>query len=487
MEIWQTIQVLKRQGRGKKSIARELRISRTTVKRYWDQNSPPAYKREPQEKMLDPYAPQIKEMIANNFIGTRIFNEIGQMGYMGSITSLYRYLKQCRVDKYQAEKTTIHFETPPGKQMQYDWCEWSLPVGGVPIKVYFHQVLLSFSRYKFVTFSLDITTQTIIRVLRQALEAFGGVPEELVIDNPKQMIISHSRQGTIRYQDDFLAFLGSYALKPDPCMPYRARTKGKVENPFYYLKEHFLRGLEVSNWGELDILLVQFMEQYNQRVHSTTGQAPVIRRQEEKLAPLPQSVALAYKLEPRQVSWDGYVHVGGNRYPVALALAGQDLWVEQIMGRWLEIKDAGLKFVARFDLLRQKGITLPHPEHAALEKMYQEKKARRRGRDKVAFLQTFPESGGGFVRLAEERLQANAGYHLHQILDLLSVYDYGAVAAAIDEALGLGTPAVAAIQALLKEDFKQPETPLYTAIPGVPTVEKRPLSAYRGSYVGGVA
>jgi transposase len=82
-----------------------------------------------------------------------------------------------------------------------------------------------------VTFSLDITTGKIIRVLRQAPETFGGVPEELVIDNPKQMIISHSRQGTIRYQDDFLAFLGFYAIKPDPCLPYRARTKGKVENP----------------------------------------------------------------------------------------------------------------------------------------------------------------------------------------------------------------------------------------------------------------
>jgi transposase len=91
--------------------------------------------------------------------------------------------------------------------MQYDWSEWLLSVGGVAIKVYFHQVILSFSRYKFVTFSLDITTNTIIRVLRQALEIFGGVPEELVIDNPKQMIISHRRQGTIRYQDDFLAFL----------------------------------------------------------------------------------------------------------------------------------------------------------------------------------------------------------------------------------------------------------------------------------------
>ena len=231
MDIWHAIQVLKRLGKGKKTIARGLRISKTTVKRYWDQNTPPAYTRDPQEKMLDPYAPQIKEMIDQKFIGTRILHELGQMGYTGSLTSLYRHLKHCRGHNEQAAKTTIHFETPPGKQVQYDWTEWLLPGRGVPVKVYFHQAILSDSRYKFATFSLDIATDTIIRVLRQALEAFGGVPEEIVIDNPKQMVISHSRQGTIRYQDDCLAFLDVYAIKPDPCMPYRARTQGKVENP----------------------------------------------------------------------------------------------------------------------------------------------------------------------------------------------------------------------------------------------------------------
>jgi transposase len=30
---------------------------------------------------------------------------------------------------------------------------------------------------------------------------------------------------------DFLAFLGAYGLSPDPCRPYLARTRGKVENP----------------------------------------------------------------------------------------------------------------------------------------------------------------------------------------------------------------------------------------------------------------
>lgn len=487
MDVWHAIQVLKRLGKGKKTIARELRISKTTVKRYWDQNTPPAYTRDPQEKMLDPYAPQIKEMIDQKFIGTRIFHLLGQMGYTGSITSLYRYLKHSRGHNEQAAKTTIHFETPPGKQMQYDWTEWLLPVRGVPVKVYFHQAILSYSRYKFATFSLDIATDTIIRVLRQALEAFGGVPEEIVIDNPKQMVISHSRQGTIRYQDDFLAFLGVYAIKPDPCMPYRARTKGKVENPFYYLKEHFLRGLEVADLGELDGLLAQFMEHYNQRPHSTTGQAPVVRWRQENLASLPQAAPLSYKLEPRLVSWDGYVNVDGNRYPVALAFAGQDLWVERVMGRWLQIKDAGLKPVLRYDLLREKGITLPHPEHGVLAKAYLAKKAERRARAKMEFLKTFPESGTAFVRLAEQRYQANAGYHLHQILALLAVYDYGAVAAALDDALSLGTPASASVKALLKEELKVPVSQLFPARPGLPAVLKRPLAVYGAGYAGGAA
>jgi transposase len=487
MDVWHAIQVLKRLGKGKKTIARELKISKTTVKRYWDRNIPPAYIRGPQEKMLDPYASQIQAMIGQKFIGTRIFHELGQMGYTGSITSVYRYLQHCRGHKGQAEKTTIHFETRPGQQMQYDWTEWLLPVRGLPVKVYFHQAILSFSRYKFVTFSLDITTETIIRVLHQALVAFGGVPEEIVIDNPRQMVISHSPQGTICYQDDFLAFLGVYALKPDPCRPYRARTKGKVENPFYYLKEHFLRGLEVADLGELDDRLTQFMEHYNQRSHRTTGQPPVVRWRQEQLAALPQAAPLAYKLEPRLVSWDGYVHVEGNRYPVPLAFAGQDLWVERVMGRWLQVKDAGLKPVARYDLLRDKGVTLPHPEHEEMGKAYLAKKAARRAQAQQNFLKTFPESGPAFVHLAEQRYQANAGYHLHQILALLAVYDHSAVAAALNEALSLGTPAVVSVKALLPEDLKDPVFPLFPARPMVPAVLKRPLAVYGASQVRGAA
>ncbi len=80
MEQWHTIQVLKRQGLKKKAIARQLGLSKNTVKRYWNRQSPPAYRRAAPEKLLDPFAPQIKEMVGQQFIGTRIFQELTARG-----------------------------------------------------------------------------------------------------------------------------------------------------------------------------------------------------------------------------------------------------------------------------------------------------------------------------------------------------------------------------------------------------------------------
>ena len=105
-------------------------------------------------------------MVGKHFIGTRIFQELTGMGYTGSLTTLYRYLRQFQDEA--RDRTTIHFETAPGQQMQYDWKEWQMPVTGKPLKIYFHQAILSYSRYKFVTFSLDLSTPSIIRVLQQA-------------------------------------------------------------------------------------------------------------------------------------------------------------------------------------------------------------------------------------------------------------------------------------------------------------------------------
>lgn len=128
VEVWHDIQVLKRQGLKKKAIARKLKISKNTVKRYWHRLVPPKYQRQAAAKGLDPFSLQIQEMVQQRFIGNRIYEELTKLRYTGSLTRLYRYLRQFQEE--DCSKATIRFETEPGQQMQHNWTERRLPVAG---------------------------------------------------------------------------------------------------------------------------------------------------------------------------------------------------------------------------------------------------------------------------------------------------------------------------------------------------------------------
>ncbi|AKX96044.1 IS21 family transposase [Neomoorella thermoacetica] len=282
MYKWQRIKALHAQGVGIRQIARDVGVSRNTVRKYLKEAGPPQFKAREYTKELDKFLEEIKVMLAKGYIGTRIYKELKDKGYQGSLASVHRYLRAIKEDDRTAKLATTRVETGPGKQMQYDWKVWTLPVDGKLVKIYLHEVVLSYSRMKFYTFSLSITTADVIRVLIEAIDFFGGYAPELVIDNGKQMVITHQKDGIVRYNDEFLKFCGMYGIEPCPCANYRARTKGKVERPFYYVQEHLLRGLEVGNLNEFAVKLSEFQEAYNKRPHSTLGRPPAEMFAEEK-------------------------------------------------------------------------------------------------------------------------------------------------------------------------------------------------------------
>lgn len=90
------------------------------------------------------------------------------------------------------------------------------------------------------------------------------------------MVITHRKDGIVRYNDDFLKFCGLYGIQPSACENYRPRTKGKVERPFYYVQEQLLRGLEVKSLSEFAAKLKEFQDEYNQRPHSKLGRSHIV-------------------------------------------------------------------------------------------------------------------------------------------------------------------------------------------------------------------
>lgn len=486
MYKWQQIKTLRTKGESIKGIARRLNLSRNTVRKYLRSSLPPAFTRRTYEKMLDDYEDKIADMLAKGYIGTRIYNELEKIGYTGSLSSVHRYLARIRIEEKIKNKMTTRVETAPGRQMQYDWKEWMLPVGGKPVKLYIHEVVLSYSRRKWYTYSVSITAQDIIRAIAEGMEFFGGVPEEIVIDNSKQMVITHRTDGVIRYNDEFLKFCGLYGLEPNACANYRPRTKGKVERPFYYLQEHLLRGLEVEELVHFDSVLTTFTDHYNARPHSVLQESPDERfsRESMHLRPLPvvEPTAL-YARQIRKVTTDGYIAWDGNFYPVPMRLCTQEVMVESIFGRTIKIYETtGAMVTAHQIALFHKGIRPEHPEHESINTAYREKKKRSRSAVVEKFVAHFGALGEEYMAGLRTTVGANLYWHLSEILACLKVYNTEAVKRALTECAHIGAYHKNSVLRLLDPGgLKGPSLNGTLSCTGLPIGETmRPLSVYAG-------
>ena len=246
--------------------------------------------------------------------------EICERGYEGSYTSVKDFVRETRPAKQaQFER---RFETPPGKQAQADFAEFSTVFTdepGVVRKVWLFSMVLGHSRWLWGRFCASQNLQTVMRCHVAAFDAMGGAPEEVLYDRMKTAVIGESSDGVVTYNPSLVSLLGHYDSAPRACQPYRAKTKGKVERPFRYIRQDFFLGRTFRN---LDDLNAQFdvwcTEIANPRVHATTGRVVDEAFAEERpaLRPLPAIAYSAVLTIERRVSKEGMISVGGNLYSV---------------------------------------------------------------------------------------------------------------------------------------------------------------------------
>lgn len=479
MYLWQQVKALNSQGLRIRQIAKKLRISRNTVKKYLRSEDSPRFHGVERVKMADQYVDNIQEMIEKGFIGTRIYEELKEMGFSGSLSTVERAVQSLRKDKERREKVTTRVETQPGRQMQYDWKQWGLVVDGKAVTVYIHETVLGYSRKKHYTFSLSITTADVIRAIHEGLIFYGGVPVELVMDNARQMVITHERSGAVLYNESFLKFMGLMGMDVNACVNYRARTKGKVERPFYHLQEHLLRGCEVKDLSEFDRRLSQYTEKVNAMVHSTTKEVPDERFKRETLRPLPAvDAALIYPRETRVVSNDGYLSWSGSHYPLPMNLALRRVLVEPVFGRAIRIYDEKGNIAATQMLSLTKGYRPLHPEHEEINRQIREKKESKKSAIVKTFTETFP-SCGTYLEELKKVHGPNFYAHLKEIVSYTDLYPVSEVSSVINECMSMGAYHKNTVKRLLSaRAMKVPVTVHCERLDGPPPLV-RDLTLYR--------
>jgi transposase len=315
---------LHRQGLSVAAIARETGRDAKTIRRYISRGlEPPVYgPRPPRACRLDQYKAYLKERVAAypQLSGRRLVREIRDLGYDGSYTAVTDFLRTVR--PAPTSSFEVRFETPPGRQAQIDFAQFQVSFTDEPDVtriVWLFSLVLGASRWLWARFVPHQDLQTVLRCHIAAFADLGGIPEEILYDRMKTAVIGEATEGGIVYNRTLLDFAGYYRFHPKACRPYRAKTKGKVERPFRYIRQDFFLGRTFRNLDDLNAQLADWLATVaNVRVHATTRRvvAEAFAEEKPKLQDLPTlPFGSVLKLE-RRVSHEGMVSVGGNLYSV---------------------------------------------------------------------------------------------------------------------------------------------------------------------------
>ena len=332
-EVWREVHSRFRLGESKKGIARALDLSVQTVRKVLRESEPGRYIRsKPPGGVLEGFEAFIRErLLAVGYCAQSVYEELRERGYTGSYETVKRFVRPRRQEARR--QATVRFETPPGKQAQVDWGQCWLAIAGKKMRVHVFVMTLGYSRRMFVKACMDERMGAFLASHEEAFDHFGGVPHDLLYDNPKTVVLSRDVEGRrIEWNRHFHDFSRYYGFVARLCRPYRAQTKGKVESGVKYVKR-FLRGKTYGTFSEMEEALSKWVaEVADRRIHGTTGRRPIEAFQEERGVLLPHQGKPRYRLQDRtvrRVARDCMVQFGQNRYSVPLRFVGMDVEVQQ--------------------------------------------------------------------------------------------------------------------------------------------------------------
>lgn len=304
------------EGYGIRKIARALRVSRDSVKRYLDQPNPPKPEIVRASK-LDPFKDEIRRLLEKDptVSSMVLFQRLLPRGYTGKTSILREYLQEVRP---REKRAYIRFESGSGQQFQTDWGHFgSLVYGKTARKLYCLAVIEAHSRLLYGEFTHSQKQEALHQALLNAFVFFQGVCAELVVDNMATAVTE--REGSlIRFNEAFLEFLRPFRIVPRACHPAQPQEKGKIEKGgIHYIRYNFWPLRTFTDLLDVNQQFRHWLDtQANIRVHNTTGERPRDRFQPEALKPLPDFLPDCRETSSVKVQADFAIRFDGNSYSV---------------------------------------------------------------------------------------------------------------------------------------------------------------------------
>jgi hypothetical protein len=234
-------------------------------------------------------------------------------------------------------------------------------------------------------------------------------------------MVKNASKKNFAWNDKFLQFMDYYGVNPKACKVRHAWTKGKVENPFYYLEQHFIKGNEFESLTDFNAKLLQFTEDWHMKKHQGINGIPaeIYLTEKEYLSPLPETFFVGTQEIFRKASNDSMVSFEGNKYSIPSFYAFKHVWIKKSLGDKILIYSQKGRQIAQHNIPKTKNNTIIINEHyEALQKTTTENNISCKER----FLKHFPDYEE-YIEILASTKRLNWKTHVNKILNLLDYYD----------------------------------------------------------------
>jgi transposase len=346
---------------GARKIARDLQISRKTVKKHllsYAQSkeatdsgldptalqdyvsSPPIYdiknrvKRkltteieglinsqldDNQRKRQEGLRKQIKRKID---IHEYVLSQGGKIGY----TTLCNYIRDKELRKQEAFIKQVYI---PGEECEFDWAELKLTIGGVKRRLYLAVFTSSYSNYRYCRLYHRQDTLAFMEAHNEFFAHLGGVYQEMVYDNMRVAIKEFVGRSEKTPTDALVNLSGWFQFRWRFCNARRGNEKGHVERSVEFVRRKAF--CHIDSFDTLDAAQDHLVATCNHlnKLPGSTSKVPIDGLSQERSSlwnyPGPMDCFLTH-----QVKVDKYATIclGTNHYSVP----------DELCSRMVEVK-----------------------------------------------------------------------------------------------------------------------------------------------------
>ena len=272
MLIVETIARIRRdhldRGKSIKEIARELNLSRNTVRRVLRSGETAfVYEREMQPRpKLGVWTQDLDRLLMTNSTAAsrerltliRIFEELRALGYAGGYDAVRRYARRWSREHASATaEAFVPLSFAPGEAYQFDWSHEIVLLNGVTTTVKVAHMRLCHSRMMFVRAYPRESQEMVFDAHERAFAFFKGACQRGIYDNMKTAVETIFVGKERQYNRRFLQMCSHHLVEPVACTPASGWEKGQVENQVGLVRERFFTPrLRFKSFDELNAWLL---------------------------------------------------------------------------------------------------------------------------------------------------------------------------------------------------------------------------------------